>query len=100
MFIAVLDLEKEPVQFDVGFKPGAIDFAAEVSQKGPLAVKGQADLIEERRMGEQRGSLHTVEDIRLRGAYEGVFEIPCARCLDPVAHTLTGEFDVLFRPLG
>jgi uncharacterized protein len=100
MFIAVLDLEREPVRFDIAFKPGAIDFVAEVSQKGPLAVEGQADLIEERRMGEQRGSLRTVEDIRLRGGYEGVFEIPCARCLDPVAHTLKGEFDLLFRPLG
>jgi uncharacterized protein len=100
MFIAVLDLEREPVRFDIAFKPGAIDFVAEVSQKGPLAVKGQADLIEERRTGEQRGSLRTVEDIRLRGGYEGVFEIPCARCLDPLAHTLKGEFDLLFRPLG
>ena len=100
MFIAVLDLEREPVRFDIAFKPGAIDFVAEVSQKGPLAVEGQADLIEERRTGEQRGSLRTVEDIRLRGGYEGVFEIPCARCLDPVAHTLKGEFDLLFRPLG
>jgi len=100
MFISVLDLEKEPLRFDVALKPGAIDFGAEVSQKGPLAVQGQADLIEEKRMGEARGSLRTVEDIRLRGSYEGEFEIPCARCLEPVAQTLKGEFDLLFRPLG
>ncbi|HTY83436.1 MAG TPA: DUF177 domain-containing protein [Silvibacterium sp.] len=100
MFIPVLDLEKEPVRFDIAFQPGAIDFGFEANQKGPLAVKGQADLIEEKRIGEARGSLRTVEDIRLRGSYAGDFEIPCARCLDPVAHTLSGEFDLLFRPLG
>jgi len=100
MFIAVLDLEKEPVRFDVAIQPGAIDFGADVRQNGPLAVTGQADLIEERRMGEARGSLRTVEDIRLRGNYQGEFEIPCARCLDPVAHALKGDFDLLFRPLG
>ena len=100
MFIAVLDLEKEPVRFDVAIQPGAIDFGADVRQNGPLAVIGQADLIEERRMGEARGSLRTVEDIRLRGDYQGNFEIPCARCLDPVAHALKGDFDLLFRPLG
>ncbi|HTD55307.1 MAG TPA: DUF177 domain-containing protein [Silvibacterium sp.] len=100
MFIAVLDLEKEPVRFDVAIQPGAIDFGADVRQNGPLAVTGQADLIEERRMGEARGWLRTVEDIRLRGNYQGEFEIPCARCLDPVAHALKGDFDLLFRPLG
>ena len=100
MFIPVLDLEKEPVRFDIALQPGAIDFGFEANQKGPLAVKGQADLIEEKRIGEARGSLRTVEDIRLRGSYAGDFEIPCARCLDPVEYTLSGEFDLLFRPLG
>jgi uncharacterized protein len=100
MFIAVLDLEKEPLRFDVAIQPGAIDFGAEIRQNGPLAVEGQADLIEERRMGDARGSLRTVEDIRLRGSYQGEFEVPCARCLDPVAHALKGDFDLLFRPLG
>src|ERR1700756_766704 len=100
MFIPVLDLEKEPVRFDVAFVPGTIDFGTEAHQKSPLAVNGQADLIEEKRIGEARGSLRTVEDIRLRGSFQGEFEIPCARCLDPVAHVLKGDFDLLFRPLG
>jgi len=100
MFIPVLDLEKEPLRFDVAFDPGAIDFGAEAHQRGALTVRGQADLIEEKRIGEARGSLRTVEDIRLRGSYQGKFEIPCARCLEPVAHELKGEFDLLFRPLG
>ena len=100
MLITVLDLEKEPVRFDVAFEPGAIDYGGETLQKGPLAVAGQAELIEEKRIGETRGALRVVEDIRLRASYRGTFEIPCARCLDPVQHDLSGEFDLLFRPLG
>jgi uncharacterized protein len=100
MLITVLDLEKEPVQFDVSIPPGAIDYGAEVTQKGPLAVEGQADLIEENHIGDTRGSRRVVQDIRLRGTYAGAFEAPCARCLDPVEHTLKGQFDLIFRPLG
>jgi uncharacterized protein len=100
MLITVLDLEREPVRFEVSFEPGAIDYGAEATQKGALAVEGQADLIEEKRVGEARGALRVVDDIRLRGSYKGEFEIPCARCLEPVEQSLTGEFDLIFRPLG
>ena len=39
-----------------------------------------------------------VADIRLRAAYEGDFELLCARCVEPVATPLGGNFDLLFRP--
>jgi len=100
MLITVLDLEKEPLRFEVSFETGAIDFGAEATQKGGLRVAGQADLIEEKRVGEARGALRVVQDVRLRGNYQGEFEIPCARCLEPVEQALGGEFDLLFRPLG
>ena len=41
-----------------------------------------------------------IHDIRLRAAYQGNFEMPCARCLDPVAHRLDEHFDLIFRPTG
>jgi uncharacterized protein len=100
MLITVLDLEKEPIRFDVAFDPGAIDYGAEAVQKGPLAVAGQADLIEEKRIGEAKGALRVVEDIRLRGTYSGAFQISCARCLEQVGQEVKGEFDLIFRPLG
>ena len=100
MLITVLDLEREPVRFGVTFDSGVIDYGAEATQKGPLTVDGQADLIEERRIGEIRGARHVIEDIRLRGSYKGEFETPCARCLEPVDQSLNGEFDLIFRPLG
>jgi uncharacterized protein len=95
MLITVPDLEREPVEFDLSLDPGAIDFGTELAQVGPLAVNGRADLIEE-----NRGPREIVPDIRLRGKYEGRFETPCARCLEPVGQTLKGQFDLLFRPLG
>jgi uncharacterized protein len=100
MLITALDLEKEPVRFNVALEPGVVDYGTELVQRGSLSVEGQADLIEEKRIGEARGALRVVEDIRLRGKFEGEFEIQCARCLDPVTQVLQGEFDLLFRPLG
>jgi uncharacterized protein len=95
MLITVLDLEREPVFFDLALDPGAIDCGAEIKQVSPLAVEGRADLIEE-----NRGPRKTVEDIRLQGSYSGEFEIACARCLEPVRRKLQGKVDLLFRPLG
>ncbi len=93
MLITPLQLEKEPLAFDVALPPGAIDYAADVRQVGPLPVKGTADLIVE-----HRGPHEHVQDIRLRAAYDGQFELLCARCLDPVPQPLKGDFDLLFRP--
>lgn len=95
MLITLLQLEQEPILFDEAVKPGAIDFGLEVEQKGPMKAEGRADLIEE-----HHGPRQIVADIRLRAVYEGRFSVPCARCLEPVEHTLKGEFDLIFRPLG
>ena len=95
MLITLLDLEREPVSFDLSFPPGAIDYGEEATQTSPLAVQGQAELLRE-----HRGPKEIVADIRLRAKWSGEFEVPCARCLDPVRHNLNGDFDLLFRPLG
>ncbi len=95
MLITLIDLEREPLHYDTSFPPQGIDFGSEVEQKGPMHAAGQAELLEE-----HRGPRDIVQDIRLRGTYEGRFQVPCARCLDPVVHPLKGEYDVLYRPLG
>ena len=95
MLITLVDLEREPLRYDTSFPPQGIDFGSEVEQKGPMRAAGQAELLEE-----HRGPKDIVQDMRLRGAYEGRFQVPCARCLDPVEHPLQGEYDVLYRPLG
>lgn len=95
MLITVTDLEREPVRFDLSLPSGAIDYGEEATQTGPLAVQGLAELLPE-----HRGHKEIIPDIRARAHWAGAFEVPCARCLDPVRHSLSGDFDLVFRPLG
>lgn len=95
MLIRTIDLEREPLNFKLDFEPGAIDFAPSATQDNPLHTEGIADLLTE-----YRGGREVVEDIRLRGCYAGHFHAPCARCVEPVAHELSGDFDLIFRPVG
>ena len=93
MLITPLQLEKEPLLFDEAIPAGALDYAPDISQVGPLPVTGRADLIVE-----HRGHREHVADIRLRAAYHGDFELLCARCVEPVPTPLSGSFDLIFRP--
>jgi uncharacterized protein len=93
LVITVLDLEREPLEFSETVPAGAIDYGSGIQQKGGMPVSGRADLITE-----NRGAHNLIHDIRLRAQYQGSFEMPCARCLDPVAQKLEEKFDLLFRP--
>jgi len=95
MLIEIRELELQPVDFDREFAPGAIDMGSEVAQKGPLHASGRAQLVEE-----HRGKHKTLKDIRLNGELRASLELPCARCLEPVAQDVKREFDLLYRPLG
>jgi uncharacterized protein len=95
MEFKVSELEREPIEFDLELKPGAIHFRDEAEQKGSLATSGRAEVIHE-----HRGPKEIVPDIRLKGRFAGVFNIPCARCLELVEVPLSAEFDLIFRPLG
>ncbi len=93
MLIKPIDLQDEPLDLNETFAADAMDYTPDVRQIGPLAVKGQADLIVE-----NRGHKEMVEDIRLRAGYDGEFELLCARCLEPRTERLSGDFDLIFRP--
>jgi uncharacterized protein len=95
MEFKISELEREPIDFDLQFQPRAIDFGEEATQMGPLAAEGRAEVLHE-----HRGPKEIVPDIRLKGRFSGQFEIPCARCVEPVATTLQGDYDLLFRPTG
>ena len=60
---------------------------------GLLATSGEAEVLHE-----HRGPREIVADIRLRGKFAGKFEVPCARCVEPVEIPLEAEFDLIFRP--
>ena len=95
MEFKVSELEREPIEFDLALPPGQVDFGDEAKQEGNLATSGLAEVIHE-----HRGPKDIVADIRLRGKFSGKFEVPCARCVEPVDIPLESEFDLIFRPVG
>jgi uncharacterized protein len=95
MEFPVSELEKEPIEFDLELKPGAIHFGDEAAQLSPLSTSGRAEVIHE-----HRGPKQIIADIRLKGRYSGQFQLPCARCVEPVEVPLASDFDLIFRPVG
>jgi uncharacterized protein len=95
MFISIRDLEKEKLEFEQEFRPEAIDFGPDLHQRDPLITTGRAELIRE-----HRGPKQVVEDVRVVGQLATRMEVACARCLDPVLHSVSRNFDLLYRPLG
>src|SRR5580704_12381749 len=95
MEFKVSELEREPVEFDLGLAPGAVDLGEEAEQVGQLATAGRAEVLHE-----HRGPKEIVADIRLKGNFAGKFEVPCARCVEPVEVPLAADFDLIFRPVG
>ncbi len=95
MLIRVRELELRNLEFDETYQPGAIEFGPEFHQLGPLHSAGRAELVVE-----HRGHHQDVEDIRLVGSVEAQLEFNCARCLDPVAHVVKWNFDLIYRPQG
>jgi uncharacterized protein len=95
MEFKVIELEREPVEFDLELEPGAVDLGEEARQVGPLSARGRAEVIHE-----HRGPREIVADIRLKGSFQGKFEVPCARCVEPVEIPLFADFDLIFRPVG
>ena len=93
MEFKVSELEKEPIEFDLELAPGIVDLGEEAVQQGPLAASGEAEVIHE-----HRGPKDIVADIRLRGRWAGKFQVPCARCVEPVEIPLAADYDLIFRP--
>ncbi len=93
MEFKISELEREPIEFDLELAPGAVDLGTEAEQAGQLAASGQAEVLHE-----HRGPKDIVADIRLRGKFAGSFQVPCARCVEPVEIPLAADFDLIFRP--
>ena len=87
MFFSLTELEHHPVQFDLTYAPGEIDFGEELKQSGPLHAAGQAELLR-----------NTLGEIRIRGRVQADFDCECDRCLDPAPEHVDAELDLFFRP--
>jgi uncharacterized protein len=94
MEFKVSELERDPIEFDLELPPGSVDFGEEAEQVGDLATSGRAEVLHE-----HRGPRDIVADIRLRGQFAGKFQVPCARCVEPVEIPLAADFDLIFRPV-
>jgi uncharacterized protein len=94
MEFAVSELEREPIDFDLGLAPGAVDLGGEAEQQGALAASGHVEVLQE-----HRGPKDIVADIRIRGSFSGKFQVPCARCVEPVEIPLAADYDLIFRPV-
>jgi len=95
MLIRVADLHLHKREFNQDFPPGAIEFGPDLRQQGPLHTEGRAEVIVE-----HRGHKESIDDIRIVGKLDATMEVSCARCLDPVTHSVDWAFDLLYRPLG
>jgi uncharacterized protein len=95
MEFRIVELEREPIAFDLALPAGAIDYGEEATQEGALTTSGLAEVLHE-----HRGPKDVVADIRLRGGFQGTFTVPCARCVEPVSIPLGADFDLIFRPIG
>ena len=73
--------------------PGRSDTGEEAEQVGNLSTSGTG-----RGAARAPGPRDIVADIRLRGQFSGNFEVPCARCVEPVEIPLAADFDLIFRP--
>jgi uncharacterized protein len=93
MEFKVSELEREPIEFELELAPGVVDLGEEAKQIGFLATSGRAEVLHE-----HRGPRDIVADIRLRGRFQSKFEVPCARCVEPVEIPLGADFDLIFRP--
>jgi uncharacterized protein len=94
MLFAIHDLELRKIEFAESFAPGAVNLGEDVVQKSPLKAEGRAELLEE-----HHGGKHVVKDIRVVGKFSTGVELRCARCVEPVNKELSGDFDLLYRPL-
>ena len=95
MLIEIKELELHPIDFEEVFRPGIINFGADLRQRSPLRASGRAQLVEER-----HGKHERIKDIRITGDLSTTVEMDCARCLEPAVQKVSREFDLLYRPLG
>jgi uncharacterized protein len=95
MLIEIKELEAHAIDFDERIAPGIIDFGTDIRQSGDLNGVGRAQLVRE-----HHGKHKLINDIRVTGGLRTRLEMACARCLDPISHDVTRDFDLLYRPQG
>lgn len=87
MFLNIRDMEVRPVEFDLTFTPGEIDYLdPELRQSGNLRVAGKAEL------------LNSVMEIRVQGRLQVGIQTACERCLETARFPIDCGFDLFYSP--
>ena len=91
MFFALQVLEKQKIRFDHRFAPGTIGLPEHVlEQVGDLQAVGVAELIDP----------FGAREIRVHGSVDGLVQVACARCLEPIPVDVSGPMDLFYRPMA
>ena len=96
MEFKVVELEREPIEFDLALPPGRVDLGDEAKQEGDLAASGLAEVIHE-----HRGPRDIVADIQPGGGSLQVLIRSAVRTVrgGHVEIPIESEFDLIFRPV-
>lgn len=87
MFLSIRDMEVRPVEFDLTFAPGEIDYLdPDLRQSRDLRVEGRAEL------------LNSVMEVRVRGKLQVNVETACERCLEAARFVIERNFDLFYSP--
>lgn len=88
MFIAIQELERHPVRFNVDLPAGVVSFEDDhMRQASSLHAEGSAQLLN-RSLGE----------IRIHGDLKVTMEATCDRCLETAPYTMDDKFDLVYMP--
>ena len=94
MEFKVSELEREPIDFELEAGSGS----GRSGRGGRAAGAAGRQPARPRCCTSTAGPKDIVADIRLRGRFAGSFQVPCARCVEPVEIPLAADFDLIFRP--
>lgn len=90
MFFHIRDLGVRAARFDVGERPGEIEFFdPKLRQAGPLKAAGKVELV--------TGALG---EIRVKGHIAVPMEAECDRCLEPAQYPIDADFELYYRPVA
>lgn len=87
MFLSLRELELKRIPFELQIPPGRIEFADELTQVTPIAVKGAAELVSD-----------VLGEIRVSGKLRVTMEAACDRCVEPATLPMETDFDLIYRP--
>lgn len=87
MYLAIRDLEREPISFDLQLDAGVLDLEL-AKQQGPILAKGVASFRE------------STEEIAIDAEVKATLELTCDRCLAEFPFVFDRRVELTYSPEG